>query len=84
MTTLTAADILEAALKLPSIDRERIAMELLARSPAPAGVLSEDNPGFLEELDRRAAALESGADPGVDPFEAIRQIEDDLDGRLVG
>lgn len=51
--TPTAADILQAALKLPEIDRLDIAAELLASAPAPQGVLSEDAPGFLEELDRR-------------------------------
>lgn len=73
MTTLTAADILKAALALPTPDRERIARELWDSVPPP-GVLSEDDPGFAEELGRRSEAMRSGDDPGVDAFEAIKRL----------
>lgn len=59
MTTLTVADILKAALALPTPDRERIARELWESVP-PTGVLSEDDPGFAKELERRAEAYRSG------------------------
>ncbi|TWT99269.1 putative addiction module component [Botrimarina colliarenosi] len=65
MTTLTAADILQAALALPRPDRERIARELWDSVPAP-GVMSEGDPGFAEELDRRAQAFRDDPSRAVD------------------
>jgi putative addiction module component (TIGR02574 family) len=80
MSILTVADILQAALKLPRSDRELIARELWDSMPPP-GALSEDDPGFFEELDRRREALRSGADPGMDAFEAVGEIEAELDSQ---
>lgn len=37
----------------------------------PPGILSEDDPGFLAELKRRAERLRTGEDPGV-PWEKLR------------
>ena len=82
MSNITVADILQAALKLPRSDRELIARELWDSVPAD-GLLSEDDAGFFEELDRRREALRSGDDPGSDAFEAVRQIEAEFD-RQVG
>lgn len=53
MITLTAADILEAALKLPEHEREQIAHKLWESVPPLPKILYEDDPGFVEELDRR-------------------------------
>lgn len=47
-------EILNAALKLPDSDRLLIATRLLDTLPDDMPGLSEDDPGFLEELERRA------------------------------
>jgi putative addiction module component (TIGR02574 family) len=65
MNILTAADILQAALRLPRSDRELIARELWDSMPAP-GVMSEDDPGFLEELDRRVEELNRDPSKALD------------------
>lgn len=78
MSILTAADILQAALKLSASDRLRLSKELSDSVPAD-GLLSEDDEGFFDELDRRREALRSGADPGMDAFEALGEIEAELD-----
>lgn len=65
MSIFTAADILQAALKLPRSDRELIARELWDSMPAP-GVMSEDDPGFFEELDRRVEELNRDPSTGID------------------
>ena len=36
----------------------------------PPGILSEDDPGFWEEIERRAARARSDAEPGV-PWETV-------------
>lgn len=51
-------EILDAALKLPESDRLLIAARLLETLPSDHPGLSEDDPGFLEELDRRATDTE--------------------------
>lgn len=53
-TTLTADELIQAALKLPESDRLFLATELFASIPPPPGILCEDDPGFVEELDRRS------------------------------
>lgn len=65
MSILTAADILQAALKLPRCDREHIARELWDSMPPP-GVMSEDDPGFFEELDRRVEELNRDPSKALD------------------
>jgi hypothetical protein len=55
------AEILNAALKLPDADRLLVATRLMETLPTELSGLSEDDPGFLDELERRAA----DADPGV-------------------
>lgn len=80
MTSLSPADILQAALQLPEADRLRVASEI-RNSVAPSGVLIEGEPGFFEELDRRSAAMRSGEDPGVDAFEALNAIEKEIDDK---
>lgn len=47
-------EILDAALKLPEPDRLLIATRLFDTLPDDAPSLSEDAPGFLDELERRA------------------------------
>lgn len=52
-------EILAAALKLPDIDRLLIATQLLETLPDNIPGLSEDDSGFLAELERRASDRES-------------------------
>ncbi|MEO0531231.1 MAG: hypothetical protein AAF266_11755 [Planctomycetota bacterium] len=53
-------DILKAAFALPEAERLRIGRELLHSVPPP-GVQCEGDPGFFEELDRRAEAYADGS-----------------------
>jgi hypothetical protein len=48
-------EIIDAALKLPESDRLLIAARLLDTLPDDYPGLSEDEPGFLDELERRAS-----------------------------
>ncbi len=52
------AEILEAVLKLPEAERLLIATRLLDTLPDTLPGLSEDDPDFLQELERRAADTE--------------------------
>jgi hypothetical protein len=47
-------EIINAALKLPESDRMLIAARLLETLPDDYPGLSEEDPGFLDELERRA------------------------------
>jgi hypothetical protein len=47
-------EIIDAALKLPESDRLLIATRLLDTLPDDYPGLSEDEPGFMDELERRA------------------------------
>lgn len=71
MSILTAADILQAALRLPRSDGELIARELWDSMPAP-GVMSDDDPGFLEELDRRVEELNRDPSKALD-WEVVKE-----------
>jgi hypothetical protein len=53
-----AHEIIDAALKLPEADRLLIATRLLETLPDDYPGLSEDDPGFLDELVRRAGDRE--------------------------
>jgi hypothetical protein len=48
------SEIIDAALKLSESDRLVIAVRLLETLPDDHPGLSEDDPGFLDELERRA------------------------------
>ena len=58
-------EIIDAALKLPESDRLLIATRLLETLPDDYPGLSEDDPGFLDELERRAGDSEPTI-PGSD------------------
>jgi hypothetical protein len=62
---LTSEAILEAALKLPESERLDIAARLL--DTVPPGLMSEDDPDFIAELDRRF----NDGTPGI-PWSEIR------------
>jgi hypothetical protein len=66
---MTFDEIQAAAMSLPVLERERLGM-LLLESSRPPGIMSEDDPGFLEELERRSAALDRDPSLGV-PFEEV-------------
>jgi hypothetical protein len=51
-------EIIDAALKLPESDRLLIATRLLETLPDDYPGLSEDEPGFVDELERRASDTE--------------------------
>lgn len=51
-------EIIDAALKLPESDRLLIATRLLETLPDDYPSLSEDDPGFLDELEYRAGDSE--------------------------
>lgn len=53
-----ANEIIDAALKLPESDRLMIAARLLETLPDNYPSLSEDDDGFLDELERRAGDTE--------------------------
>lgn len=73
-------DLMAAAMALPARDRELFAMELLD-SVRPPGIMSEDDPGFFEELERRSAALDRDPSLGI-PFEEVdRRIRQKLKER---
>ncbi|MEX0711296.1 MAG: hypothetical protein WD278_03035 [Pirellulales bacterium] len=52
-------EILDAALKLPEADRLVIVRRLLDTLPDDIPGLSDDDPGFLRELERRASDTEA-------------------------
>jgi hypothetical protein len=52
---LTTETIFEAALKLSECERLELVNRLMDTLPGPPNLLCVDDPGFLEELDRRAA-----------------------------
>jgi hypothetical protein len=62
-------EILDAALKLPESDRLLIATRLLDTLPEDLPGLSEEDPGFLDELERRA----NDAEPTVPVSELWKQ-----------
>ena len=64
--------VLKQALELSPASRYQLAMQLLASlEPVIEDVLSPED---LEELDRRAEALESGEDPGVTGKEFLARL----------
>jgi putative addiction module component (TIGR02574 family) len=75
-----ASDILSAALSLSENDRASIALELL-HSLRPPGVLSEDDPGFLEELERRSDAYDRDPSIGIPWDDVEPQIRQKLKDR---
>jgi len=78
LTTASPAEVLEAALKLKPEERERVARELW-HSVQPPGAPSKEDPGFVEELERRAQAMRDDPSQSV-PWEvARRRIQERLE-----
>lgn len=72
-----ALNILDAAMALPESDRVHIAHRLLESVKQP-GILSEDDPGFADEIRRR---LEDDASETIDEDDAMRRLKDSLAAR---
>jgi putative addiction module component (TIGR02574 family) len=71
------SNILFAAMSLPESDRASIALELL-HSLRPPGVLSEEDPGFFEELERRSDAHDRDPSRALPWDEVERSIRQSL------
>lgn len=71
-------EILTAALALPLAERSELVDQLVGSlgglQEKPAGVWSEDDPGFGAELDRRMEEYKKDPATGIDAGEAIRRI----------
>lgn len=63
------ADVYAHALALPEKDRLDLSAELLASVRVP-GIMSEDDPGFAEEIRRRMERVRSGESEGI-PSEEV-------------
>jgi putative addiction module component (TIGR02574 family) len=72
----TAEKLLPALLALPEMDRLDLANLLFDSLPTPPGLMSEDNPEFDVELDRRLAEHESGKSPGIPADEFFRKLRE--------
>ena len=62
-------DILAAALALPELERAALLRQLSESLPDDDEFWDKE---FVQELDRRRAEIESGADPGI-PAEQVHQ-----------
>lgn len=79
MSTI-AADLLSTAMSLPDSDRASIAYELL-QSLKPSSGVHEGDPGFLDELERRSAAMDRDPSIGIPAEEVDRHIRQELKQR---
>jgi putative addiction module component (TIGR02574 family) len=66
-----SADVFDVALSLPENDRARLAYTLM-QSFKPPSVLSDDDPGFVGELERRIDAYEAG-ETTADDWETVSE-----------
>lgn len=78
-----SVDVFSLALALPESQRLALATELL-HSVKPPGVLSIDDPGFKEEIQRRRAEIDSGTATMIDGDTAMAQIRETLRQRRAG
>jgi len=67
-------DVLQAALALPPEERAKLAGDILATLEPPPGVWCEDDPGFIEELERRATEANEHPERLVPAEEAFARI----------
>jgi putative addiction module component (TIGR02574 family) len=71
---MTRSQLLSEALSLSEKERLELAAELLASVPAP-GMLSAEEPGFAEEIARRAEEARRSPEGGLTWGEVRRSIE---------
>lgn len=69
--TRESADILDLVLALPLGERLEIVERILESVPPP-GVMSDSDPEFAQELERRVARYRAGQSQAV-PWEVARQ-----------
>jgi hypothetical protein len=67
---LSTDELIEAVLDLPASDRIRVLERLLEATPDELPGMAVGDPGFLEELDRRAAEPENSV-PVEDLWKAV-------------
>ncbi len=72
----TAKEVIEAALKLDPEDRAKVAHELL--DSLDGGANGGLDAGWIEELERRARAIDEGEDDLIAWPEARKEIEGSL------
>lgn len=66
-------DLFAQALGLPERERAALAVELLA-SLRPDGILDEEDPALLAEVERRAERVRSGESQGLDWDEVVDEL----------
>lgn len=64
-------------LRLSEPERWEMLDALVESLPRPAGIMCEDDPGLVGELDRRRAEHESGMDPGIPADEFFRKLREE-------
>jgi len=72
MASMSYDEIIRVAMNLSEDDRCRMAAELLDSLESRA--LSEDDPGFADELRRRAAELDADPSLAIDGDEFLREM----------
>ena len=77
MSIASSSDFLDFALSLPEEQRLHLATELLA-SIKPPGVMSVDDPRFLDEIRRRSEEIDRGEAETVSVDEALQSIREAL------
>lgn len=77
MPIASSSEFLNFALSLPEEQRLHLANELLA-SVKPPGVMSVDDPGFLDEIRRRCDEIDRGEAKTVSADEALQSIRESL------
>ena len=65
-----------AILALSEPERVELLGVLFDSLPTQRGLISDTDPAFIAELDRRRAEFESGADPGVPADEFFRKLRE--------
>ena len=73
---MTATELLDAAIALPEDERADLAYQLL-QSLKPPG-LSEDDPGYFEELQRRSDAYDADPSSGFDWEDVYEEMKREL------
>jgi putative addiction module component (TIGR02574 family) len=74
-----APNILELALALPDSDRADLAFHLISSLPAPG--ISVEDPQFLEKIERRITAFESGTTEACSVEEVEQRVRAALKSR---
>jgi hypothetical protein len=80
MTAMSSHQLIDLALMLPESDRLQIAGELLA-SVKPPGVMSVEDPGFIEEIQRRCDELDAGTVELLDYETVMARLRESLQAR---